>query len=52
MLNQSKQLNNFVVINSKSPIKDIKFETKDLKSRAASFLNLGIELPTDDLPEI
>ena len=49
MLNQSKQLNNFVVINSKSPIKDIKFETKDLKSRAASFLNLGIELPTDDL---
>ncbi len=49
ILNQSKQLNNYIVINSNFPIKDIKFETKDLKSRAESFLNLGIDLPTDDL---
>ena len=49
ILNQSKQLDNYVVINSILPIRDIKFELKDLKSRAESFVNLGIELPTDDL---
>ena len=27
----------------------MKFSLKDLKSRAKSFVNLGIELPTDDL---
>ena len=31
------------------PIRDIKFELKDLKSRAESFVDLGIQLPTDDL---
>ena len=49
ILNQSKQLDSYVVINSILPIKDIKFELEDLKSRAGSFVNLGIELPTDDL---
>ncbi len=49
ILNQSKQLNKFVVINSIIPIKDINFELKDLRSRAKSFVNFGIELPTDDL---
>jgi len=49
ILNQSKQLDSYVVINSILPIRDIKFELKDLKSRAESFVNLGIELPTDDL---
>ena len=49
MLNQSKQLDNYVVINSIFPIRDIKFELKDLKSRAESFVNLGIKLPKDDL---
>ena len=49
MLNQSKQLNTYVVINSVFPIKDIEFDLKDLQSRAMSFVNLGIELPTDDL---
>ena len=37
------------MINSILPIKDNIFELDDLKSRAKSFLNLGIELPTDDL---
>ena len=36
ILNQSKQLDIFVVINSKLPLKD-------------SFITLGIELPTDEL---
>jgi chromosomal replication initiation ATPase DnaA len=49
ILNQSKQLDSYVVMNSIFPIGDIKFELKDLKSRAESFVNLGIELPTDDL---
>ena len=49
ILNSSKQLNSYVVINSFLPIKDIKFNLKDLRSRAKSFMNLGIELPTDDL---
>ena len=49
ILNQSKQLDNYIVINSIVPIRDIKFELKDLKSRAESFVDLGIQLPTDDL---
>ena len=49
MLNQSKQVDNYMVINSILPIRDIKFELIDLKSRVQSFVDLGIELPTDDL---
>ena len=49
ILNSSKQLDTYIVINSFLPIKDIKFDLKDLRSRANSFMNLGIELPTDDL---
>jgi len=49
ILNQSKQLDSYVVINSILPIKDIDFKLEDLKSRAKSFVNLGIDLPTDDL---
>ena len=49
ILNQSKQSDNYLLINSISPLGNTKFELKDLKSRAKSFVNLGIELPTDDL---
>ena len=49
MLNHAKQLNTYIIINSFLPLKDIKFELKDLKSRARSFIDLGIELPTDEL---
>ena len=49
ILNQSKQLDTYIVVNSIFPIKDIVFDLKDLQSRAKSFVNLGIELPTDDL---
>ena len=49
ILNQSKQLENYVLINSKSPIKNINFKLDDLRSRINSFLYIGIELPTDDL---
>ena len=39
----------FIVINSSVPIQDVKFNLIDLKSRAQSFINVGIDLPTDDL---
>jgi chromosomal replication initiation ATPase DnaA len=49
ILNHLKQLNSFIVVNTKYPIKNMKFKLKDLKSRAEIFLSLGIDLPTDDL---
>ena len=49
ILNQSKQFNNYILINSNFPIKEMQFKTEDLKSRTDSFLGLGIELPTDNL---
>ena len=52
ILNQSKQLENYVLINSISSIANIKFQIKDLQSRINSFLHIGIELPTDDLLKV
>ncbi len=52
MLNQSKQLNNFILINSIDSIKQIKFKLKDLTSRINSFIFIGIQLPTDDLLKV
>ena len=49
ILNHFKQLDTYVVVNSLLPIKNMKLKLKDLKSRAESFVSLGIELPTDDL---
>ena len=52
MLNQSKQLDNFILINSLKPIKNFEFKLNDLKSRMSSFLSMGIDLPTDDLLKV
>ena len=52
LLNQSKQLENYIVINSKLPIKEFNFNLIDLKSRLNSFVNIGIDLPTDDLLKV
>ena len=52
ILNQSKQLNNYVLINSIPSIKNINFKLEDLKSRVNSFLYIGIDLPTDDLLKV
>tara|TARA_B100000780_G_C21107739_1_gene447448 strand:- start:573 stop:1226 length:654 start_codon:yes stop_codon:yes gene_type:complete len=49
LLNQSFQSNQYVIINS---IKSIKISTvvlNDLKSRFDNFIDVGIDLPTDDL---
>ncbi|MBD1172192.1 hypothetical protein IDG78_01420 [Pelagibacterales bacterium SAG-MED05] len=52
ILNHFKQLDKYIVVNSYSPIKNMKLELRDLKSRADSFVSLGIELPTDDLLQV
>ena len=52
ILNQSKQLENYILINSTDSLKNIKFSLKDLQSRINSFIYFGIELPTDDLLKV
>ena len=52
ILNHSKQLDKFILINSLNPIKNSSFKLKDLKSRINSFIFIGIELPTDDLLKV
>ena len=51
-LNQSKQLDNYVVINSTEPLNRLNYYLEDLKSRINSFVLIGIELPTDDLLKV
>ena len=52
ILNHSKQLENYILINSIFSIKNLEFDLEDLKSRIRSFLFFGIELPTDDLLKV
>ena len=52
ILNHSKQLDNYIVINSTPPVKEILFKIKDLQSRINSFVFIGIDLPTDDLLKV
>ena len=49
ILNYLKQSNKYVVINSLISIKNENIKLEDLKSRLSSFVDVGIELPTDDL---
>ena len=52
ILNQARQLENYIVINSIPSIKDSNFHLNDLQSRINSFIYIGIELPTDDLLQV
>ena len=52
ILNQSMQNENYVLINSINSIQNNKFGLKDLQSRINSFVNIRIELPTDDLLKV
>ncbi len=52
ILNHTKQLDNFVLVNSEKPLRELNFELKDLQSRINSFLFIGINLPTDDLLQV
>jgi len=52
ILNESRLLDNYVVINSIKPIKNYDLQLKDLESRINSFVHIGIQMPTDDLLKI
>ena len=52
ILNQSKQLDSFVVVNSIPSLKELNFKLIDLKSRLDSFIFIGITFPTDDLLQV
>ena len=49
LINQIIQKDQYLVLNSMSPIKTSNVGLKDLESRLQSFVDLGIDLPTDDL---
>ena len=49
ILNFLKQSNKYLIINSLVSIKNENIKLKDLQSRLNSFIDIGIELPTDDL---
>ena len=49
IINQIIQDNQYFLLNSRLPIKDIEVKLNDLKSRFQSFTELGIDLPSDDL---
>ena len=52
LLNQSKQLNNYLLVNSKNSVRGANFKLIDLQSRINSFLFIGIDLPNDDLLKV
>ena len=49
VINQSYQDNKYLIISSPTSIKKFKTELVDLGSRFSSFIDIGIDLPTDDL---
>jgi len=51
-LNQCHLSNQYVIINSLEPIQSFKVELNDLKSRFSSFVNINIDLPTDELIKV
>ena len=52
LLNQSKLLDKYILINSTQSIKNINFQLADLKSRVNSFIFIGIDLPSDELLKV
>ena len=49
IINQAYQDNKYLIISSIISIKKFEIKLLDLKSRLSSFIDIGIELPTDDL---
>ena len=47
--NMGFQDNKYLIISSSVPLKNTNVKLKDLRSRFTSFLEVGIDLPTDDL---
>ena len=51
-INQISQLNKFLIINSHKNIKNFKINLIDLRSRLNSFMEIQINLPTDELIKV
>ena len=49
VINMAFQDNKYLIISSPISLKKFKIKLKDLNSRFASFIDIGIDLPTDDL---
>ena len=49
IINQAYQDNKYLIISSPNSIKNIQTKIKDLESRFSSFVDIGIDLPTDEL---
>ena len=52
VLSQSFLSNQFIIINSLKPIQSFEINLNDLKSRLSSFVNISINLPTDELIKV
>ena len=52
ILNQSYLSNQYIIINSLKPIQSFDVKLNDLKSRFDSFINIAIDLPTDELIKV
>jgi chromosomal replication initiation ATPase DnaA len=51
-LNQCHLSNQYMIINSIKPIQSFEIKLEDLKSRFSSFVNISIDLPTDELIKV
>jgi chromosomal replication initiation ATPase DnaA len=49
IINMALQDNKYLIISSSTALKNFKIKLKDLSSRFTSFVDIGIDLPTDDL---
>ena len=52
VLNQAHLSNQYIIVNSTKPIQSFEVKLNDLKSRLKSFVNIGIDLPTDELIKV
>ena len=52
IINLALQDNKYLIISSPISLKNFKIELKDLNSRFTSFIEVGIDLPTDDLVKV
>jgi chromosomal replication initiation ATPase DnaA len=52
ILNQSYLSNQYIIINSSKSIQSFDLKLNDLKSRFDSFVNIAIDLPTDELIKV
>ena len=52
ILNQSKQLDKYIVVNSILSLNELNYNLLDLQSRLNSFIFIGIQLPNDDLLQV